>query len=44
MEIILNDCTLTDALEELKYHQQKGYEAYFEGRGNGKVVLVVEGK
>jgi putative component of toxin-antitoxin plasmid stabilization module len=44
MEIKLNDCSLNEAMEEINFHQQKGYEVYFKGRGNGEVVIIVEGK
>lgn len=41
MEITLNDCTLLEAMEEMKYHQSCGREAYFEGVGNGNVIIKV---
>lgn len=41
MEITLNDCTLLEALEEMKYHQSQGREAFFKGLGNGKVIIEV---
>ena len=41
MQITLMDCTLYDALRELKYHQQKGRDCHFKGLGNGQVVLEV---
>ena len=39
MEIKLNDCTLQDALDELKFQQKKHPGAHFEGKGNGEVVI-----
>lgn len=44
MEIKLNDVTLAEAQEELAYRQRQGYSAFFKGRGNGEVVLIVEDK
>ena len=39
MEIKLQDCTLQDAMNELKFQQQKYPNAHFEGKGNGEVVI-----
>lgn len=39
MEIKLQDCTLQDALDELKFQQKKYPGAHFEGKGNSEVVI-----
>lgn len=39
MEIKLNDCTLQDALDELKFQQKKYPNAHFSGKGSGEVVI-----
>ena len=42
MEILLNDSTLSEALEELQFQQKKYPNAHFKGKGDGTVVIEVE--
>ena len=39
MELLLNDCSLSEAMEELRFQQKRYPNACFKGLGNGSVVI-----
>jgi len=38
----MNNLTLQETIEIMKEFNDKGFETYFEGRGNGEISVIVE--